>query len=64
MALVEKNENLKGKLVKLDGMTISWGDAEDVEEVDGLELEPDDKLVEKKILKTKNDAQKTKKVII
>lgn len=64
MALVEKNENLKGKMVKMDGLTISWDDEEDVEEVDGLELEPDDALSAKKILKTKNDDQKTKKVII
>lgn len=64
MALVEKNENLKGKMVKIEGMTISWGDEDDAEEVDGLELEPDDKLSEKKILTTKNDVQKTKKVII
>jgi len=64
MALVEKNENLKGKMVKMDGMTISWDDEEDVEEVDELELEADDTLSEKKLLKTKNDDQKTKKVVI
>lgn len=64
MALVEKNENLKGKKVRLDGMTISWDDEEDVEAVDGLELEPDVTLSEKKILKTKDDDLKTKKVII
>lgn len=65
MALVEKNENLKGKKIKTDGFTISWDDEEDVEETDGLELEPeDDKLSEKKLLKTKNDDLKTKKVVI
>jgi hypothetical protein len=64
MALVEKNDNLKGKMVKMDGLTISWGDEDDTEEVDGLELEQDDALAEKKVLKTKNDDQKTKKVII
>jgi hypothetical protein len=67
MALVEKNENLKGKKVKTDGFTISWDDEEDVETVEGLELEPepeDDKLSEKKLLKTKNDDLKTKKVVI
>ncbi len=65
MALVEKNENLKGKKVKLDGMTISWEYEEDAEAVEGLELEPeDDSLSEKKILKTKNDDLKTKKVVI
>lgn len=65
MALVEKNENLKGKKIKTDGFTISWDDEEDVEEADGLELEPeDDKLSEKKLLKTKNDDLKTKKVVI
>jgi hypothetical protein len=67
MALVEKNENLKGKKVKMDGMTISWDDEEDVEAVEGLEFEPepeDDTLSEKKLLKTKNDDLKTKKVVI
>jgi hypothetical protein len=65
MALVEKNMNLKGKKVKLDGLTISWDDEEDAEPVEGLELEPeDDKLSEKKILKTKNDDLKTRKVVI
>ncbi len=64
MALVEKNENLKGKMVKMDGLTISWDDEEDVEAVDGVELVPDDTLSEKKILKTKNDDLKTKKVVI
>ncbi len=64
MALVEKNENLKGKTVKMDGMTISWDDEEEVETPDSLEFEPDDKLSEKKVLKTKNEDQKTKKVII
>jgi hypothetical protein len=65
MALVEKNENLKGKMVKTtDGLTISWADEDETEEVDGLELESDDKLVEKKVLKTKGDDQKTKKVVI
>lgn len=64
MALVEKNENLKGKKIKTDGFTISWDDEEDVEAVEGLELEEDDKLSEKKLLKTKNDDLKTKKVVI
>ncbi len=64
MALVEKNENLKGKTVKMDGMTISWDDEEEVETPDSLEFEPDEKLSEKKVLKTKNEDQKTKKVII
>ena len=64
MALVEKKENLKGKMVKMDGMTISWDDEEVVETQDGLAVEPDDSLSEKKILKTRNDDQKTKKVII
>ena len=64
MALVEKNENLKGKMVKMDGMTISWDDEEVVETPDTLELEPEEKLSEKKVLKTKKDDQKTKKVII
>jgi hypothetical protein len=64
MALVEKNENLKGKKIKTDGFTISWDDEEDVEAIDGLELEPDDALSVKKILKTKDDDQKTRKVII
>lgn len=64
MAMVEKNENLKGKTVKMDGLTISWDDEEDVEPVEGLELEPNEKLAEKKVLKTKNEEQKTKKVII
>ena len=64
MALVEKNENLKGKMVKREGLTISWDDEEDVEEVDGLALEPDEALSVKKILKTKDDDQKTKKVVI
>jgi hypothetical protein len=65
MALVEKNMNLKGKKVRLDGLTISWDDEEDAEAVEGLELEPeDDSLCEKKILKTKNDDLKTRKVVI
>ncbi len=64
MALVEKNENLKGKMVKMDGMTISWDDEEENETQEGLELEPDEKLSEKKVLKTRNDDQKTRKVII
>ncbi len=64
MALVEKNENLKGKKIKTDGFTISWDDEEDIEEVEGLELEEDESLSEKKLLKTKNDDLKTKKVII
>ncbi len=63
MALVEKNENLKGKMVKMDGMTISWDDMEE-EAGDGPEFETDDALSEKKVLKTRNDDQKTKKVII
>jgi hypothetical protein len=63
MALVEKNENLKGKMVKMDGMTISWDDMEE-EAGDGPEFEPDAALSEKKVLKTRNDDQKTKKVII
>lgn len=65
MALVEKNDNLKGKTVKMqDGLVLSWDDADDAEEEDGLELEPDDKLSEKKLLRTKNEDQKTRKVII
>jgi hypothetical protein len=36
----------------MDGMTISWDDAEE-ETQDALEFEPDDALSEKKILKTK-----------
>jgi tRNA-binding EMAP/Myf-like protein len=65
MALVEKNDNLKGKTVKMqDGMVLSWDDDDDIEEADLLELEHDDKLSEKKPLKTKDDDQKTKKVII
>jgi hypothetical protein len=64
MALVEKNENLKGKKIKTDGFTISWDDEEDAEAVEGLEFEEDDKLSEKKLLKTKNDDLKTKKVVI
>ncbi|NLA86196.1 MAG: hypothetical protein GX847_02720 [Clostridiales bacterium] len=64
MALVEKNENLKGKKIKTDGFTISWDDEEDVVAVEGLELEEDESLSEKKLLKTKNDDLKTKKVII
>jgi hypothetical protein len=64
MALVEKNENLKGKKIKTDGFTISWDDEEDVEEAEGLELEEDESLSEKKLLKTKNDDLKTKKVVI
>ncbi len=64
MALVEKNENLKGKMVKMDGMTISWDDEEETEKQEGLEFEPDDKLSDKKVLKTRNEDQKTKKVII
>ena len=65
MAQVEKNDNLKGKMVKMqDGMVLSWDDEDDVEETEGLELEPDDRLSEKKLLRTKNEDQKTKKVII
>lgn len=65
MALVEKNENLKGKMVKMDGgLVLSWDDNDDPEIEDALELEQDDKPVEKKVLKTKNDDQKTKKVVI
>jgi hypothetical protein len=64
MALVEKNENLKGKTVKMDGLTISWDDEEETEEAGLLELEPDDKNVSIKTLKTKNDDLKTKKVVI
>ncbi|SHI05664.1 hypothetical protein SAMN02745823_02127 [Sporobacter termitidis DSM 10068] len=64
MALVEKNDNLNGKTVKMDGLTISWGDEDGTEEADGLELEQEEKPAEKKILKTKNDDQKTKKVVI
>jgi len=64
VALVEKNENLKGKKIKTDGFTISWDDEEDMEAVEGLEFEEDEKLSEKKILKTKGDDLKTKKVVI
>ncbi|NMA24447.1 MAG: hypothetical protein GX936_02150 [Clostridiales bacterium] len=64
MALVEKNENLKGKKIKTDGFTISWDDEEDAEAVEGLAFEEDEKLSEKKVLKTKNDDLKTKKVVI
>jgi hypothetical protein len=65
MALVEKNENLKGKTVKMtDGLVLSWDDGDETEDQETLELEKDDKLSEKKILKTKNDDLKTKKVII
>ena len=64
MALVEKNEHLNGKTVKMDGMTISWDDDPEPETQDGLELEPDEKLNDKKVLKTRNDELKTKKVII
>jgi hypothetical protein len=66
MALVEKNENLKGKTVKMDGLTISWDDGEETEAPDLLELEsePEETIVPIKILKTKNDDLKTKKVII
>jgi hypothetical protein len=64
MALVEKNENLKGKSVKMDGLTISWDDEETEEAEEGLELELDESLAPKKVLKTKNDDLKTKKVII
>lgn len=65
MALVEKNENLKGKTVKMtDGFVISWDDEDDTDSDTPLELEHDDTVTEKKILKTKNDDQKTKKVVI
>lgn len=64
MALVEKNGNLKGKTVKLDGLMISWDDAAETEESDGFEPETEDKPVLKKVLKTKNDDLKTKKVVI
>ncbi len=64
MALVEKNDNLKGKTVKLDGLMISWDDAPETEESDGLKPETEDKPVLKKVLKTKNDDLKTKKVVI
>ena len=65
MALVEKNDNLKGKTVKMtDGLVLSWDDGDDAGEADLLSLEQDEKLSEKKILKTKNDSEKTKKVII
>lgn len=64
MALVEKNENLKGKKIKTDGFTISWDDEEDIETIEGLELEEDERLSEKKVLKTKDDDLKTKKVVI
>jgi hypothetical protein len=65
MALVEKNENLKGKTVKMtDGLVLSWDDGDETEDQETLELEKDDKLSEKKLLKTKNDDLKTKKVII
>jgi hypothetical protein len=64
VALVEKNENLKGKKIKTDGFTISWDDEEDAEAVEGLAFEEDEKLSEKKVLKTKNDDLKTKKVVI
>jgi hypothetical protein len=45
-------------------MMISWDDEEEVETPEGLELEPDDKPAPRKVLKTKNDDLKTKKVII
>lgn len=64
MALIEKNDHLKGKTVKMDGLTISWDDEDETEDVTGLELEREVKPVEKKVLKTKNDEQKTKKVVI
>lgn len=64
MALVEKNENLKGKTVKMDGLVISWDDEEETDDAQGPVLETEEAPGEKKILKTKNDAQKTKKVII
>lgn len=64
MALVEKNDNLKGKTVKMDGLTISWDDGEETVADGLLELEPDDKPVPVKSLKTKNDDLKTKKVIV
>ena len=64
MAMVEKNENIKGKTVKMDGMTISWDDEDDVETPAELELETDGRPEQKTVLKTKNDDQKTKKVII
>ena len=66
MALVEKNDNLKGKTVKMtDGLVLSWDDEEETEEEeDRLEVESADRLSEKKVLKTKNDDLKTKKVII
>jgi hypothetical protein len=64
MALVEKNDNLKGKTVKMDGLTISWDDGEETAADELLELEPDDKPVPVKSLKTKNDDLKTKKVIV
>lgn len=65
MALVEKNDNLKGKTVKTtDGLVISWDDDEEIAEDDSLEFEADLKLSEKKILKTKDDDLKTRKVVI
>ncbi len=64
MALVEKNDHLKGKTVKMDGLTISWDDEEPEEVETGIELESETKAEPKKVLKTRNDDQKTKKVII
>lgn len=64
MALVEKNENLKGKSVKMDGLVISWDDEEETDDTQDPVLETEEIPGEKKVLKTKNDVQKTKKVII
>ena len=65
MALVEKNDNLKGKTVKMtDGLVLSWDEGDDAAEEALLALEQDEKLSEKKTLKTKNDDLKTKKVVI
>jgi hypothetical protein len=64
MALVEKNENLKGKSVKMDDLVISWDDGETEEIEEGLGLQIDESSAPRKVLKTKNDDLKTKKVII
>lgn len=64
MALVEKNENLKGKSVKMDGLVISWDDEEETDDTQDPVLETEEIPGGKKVLKTKNDVQKTKKVII
>ncbi|MEL4106051.1 hypothetical protein AAFA46_04310 [Oscillospiraceae bacterium WX1] len=64
MALVEKNENLKGKTVKMDGLVISWDDGPDAIPDDALAVEDGSTTADKKPLKTKNDDLKTKKVVI